>query len=88
MPFRELPPQILTIFTKYAASPRLDVLVAFADTIWKGQRDEVLERELAQQIGRRCQRETWQVYMQLDDMACELAKGAHERILWQAKHGL
>ncbi len=29
-----------------------DVLVAFADTIWKGQRDEVLERELAQQIVR------------------------------------
>ncbi|MBV9231431.1 MAG: HD domain-containing protein, partial [Chloroflexi bacterium] len=39
-----------------------DVLVAFADTIWKGKRDEVLEQEIAQQIARRCQEESWQVY--------------------------
>jgi hypothetical protein len=65
-----------------------DVLVAFADTIWKGKRDEALEREIAQQIAKRCQEETWEVYMKLDDIACELAKGAHARILWQGTHPL
>jgi len=63
-----------------------DVLVAFADTIWKGQRDEVLEHEIVQQIATQCLEETWQVYMKLDDLACDLAQGAHERILWQGKY--
>lgn len=65
-----------------------DLLVAFADTIWKGKRDESLEQEIAQQIAKQCQEETWQVYMKLDDIACDLAKGAHDRILWQGKHAL
>ncbi len=39
-------------------------LVAFADTIWKGKRNEALE------------------------IACELAKDAHDRILWQGKYPL
>ncbi len=63
-------------------------LVAFADTIWKGKRNEALEREIAQQIARRCREETWEVYMKLDDIACELAKDAHDRILWQGKYPL
>ncbi len=65
-----------------------DTLVAFADTIWKGKRNEALEREIAQQIARRCREETWEVYMKLDDIACELAKDAHDRILWQGKYPL
>jgi hypothetical protein len=65
-----------------------DVLVAFADTIWKGKREESLEREIAQQIARQYQEEPWEVYMKLDDIACELAKGAHDRILWQGKYPL
>lgn len=60
-----------------------DVLVAFADTIWKGKRDESLEQEIARQIAKRCQEETWEVYIKLDDIACELAQDAHDRILWQ-----
>ncbi|SRR5260370_40135313 len=65
-----------------------DVLVAFADTIWKGKRDGALEQELASQIARQCRENLWKVYMKLDDIACELAKGAHERILWQGKYTL
>jgi hypothetical protein len=65
-----------------------DVLVAFADTIWKGKRDEALEQEMARQIARQCREEPWQVYMQLDDIAQELAKGAHDRILWQAEQAV
>lgn len=62
-----------------------DVLVAFADTIWKGKRHTVLEQEIAQQIARRTHEEVWSVYMKLDDIANKLAADAHERILWQGK---
>ncbi|GHO42083.1 hypothetical protein [Ktedonospora formicarum] len=65
-----------------------DTLVAFADTIWKGKRNELLEQEIAQQIAKQRQEEIWEVYMKLDDMACELAKDAHNRILWQGKYPL
>jgi HD domain len=65
-----------------------DVLVAFADTIWKGKRNETLEQEIAQQIAKQCQEEPWQVYMKLDDIADELAKDAHDRITWQGEHTL
>ena len=69
------------------ASPQLeDTLVAFADTIWKGKRDEALEQEMTQQIARQCQEELWQVYIKLDDIANDLAKDAHDRILWQGKY--
>lgn len=61
-----------------------DVLVAFADTIWKGKRDERLEQEIANQLARRGQEEPWQAFMKLDDIASELARDAHERILWQS----
>ncbi|QBD79250.1 HD domain-containing protein [Ktedonosporobacter rubrisoli] len=65
-----------------------DILVAFADTIWKGKRNEALEQALALQIAEQCQQEVWEVYMKLDDIACELAKEAHERIIWQGKYQL
>jgi len=65
-----------------------DLLVAFADTIWKGKRDTFLEQEIASQIASQCRKETWAVYLKLDDIADELAQGAHGRILWQGKHPL
>lgn len=65
-----------------------DVLVAFADTIWKGKRDEELEQAIARLIAQQSREEIWQVYIKLDDIACELAKDADERILWQGKHAL
>jgi hypothetical protein len=63
-----------------------DLLVAFADTIWKGKRDEALEKELSRQIMLQCHDEVWDVYMKIDDLASDLAKGAHDRILWQGTH--
>lgn len=65
-----------------------DVLVAFADTIWKGKRDDVLEREIVAHIVRQSQQELWEVYMKLDDIAVQLAIDAHDRVLWQGKHPL
>jgi len=63
-----------------------DLLVAFADTIWKGKRDEALEQAIAYQIAQRCQEESWQAYMELDDIACELTKNSDARILWQGRY--
>ena len=69
---------------KQEEQPQLeDLLVAFSDKIWKGKRDQDLEQELARHIASRTQQEDWQVYMKIDDIADELAKGAHERIVWQ-----
>jgi hypothetical protein len=65
-----------------------DLLVAFADTIWKGKRDEELEQAIIQQIAQQSHEDEWQVYMKFDDLACELARGAHERILWQGAYAL
>ncbi|GCE22716.1 HDIG domain-containing metalloprotein [Dictyobacter kobayashii] len=63
-----------------------DMLVAFADTIWKGKRDADLEQGLAGQIAQHTHQERWEIYMRLDDIASALARDADERILWQGQH--
>ncbi|GHO82420.1 HD domain-containing protein [Dictyobacter formicarum] len=73
-------------WSQEASVPMEDALVAFADTIWKGKRDDILEREIAVHIARQYRQELWEVYMKLDDIAIQLAKDAHDRILWQGKH--
>lgn len=60
-----------------------DLLVTFADKIWKGARDDELELALAQQIASRGSIEFWESYQNIDKMASKLSEGAHERILWQ-----
>lgn len=65
-----------------------DLLVAFADTIWKGKRDSALEQALVQTIAEQSKQPLWSMYMQLDDIASELAKDAHERVLWQGEHSI
>ncbi len=60
-----------------------DLLVAFADTIWKGKRDMQLEQCIVQYIAHQSQEEIWAVSLKVDDIAEELARDAHERILWQ-----
>ncbi len=65
-----------------------DLLVAFADAIWKGKRDSALENALAEQIATQYQQSIWDVYMKIDDLASDLAKGAYERIIFQGRHAL
>ncbi len=62
-----------------------DLLVAFADTIWKGARDEALEMAISQQISKQTHEEIWQDYMKIDDIASEIARESHARIVWQGK---
>ena len=63
-----------------------DLLVALADAIWKGKRDDTLEELVLHYISTRESDEPWRVYIELDDLLCELGKDADERLVWQGMH--
>jgi hypothetical protein len=63
-----------------------DLLVALADKIWKGKRDDTLEQTVAELIAARSGEEVWKVWLQMDNLLSELAASADERLSWQAKH--
>lgn len=63
-----------------------DLLVAVADTIWKGKRDEHLEGTLVQRITGLTAEEPWVVYMALDEIVQSIAQNADARLAWQAGH--
>ena len=63
-----------------------DLLVALADKIWKGAREEALELKVARSIAESADQEVWQIYMTLDDIISPIADDADERLMWQAKH--
>ena len=62
-----------------------DLLVTLADKCWKGKRVEKLESLIAEYIASRTKRETWDVFMLLDDILQKITKDADERLAWQAK---
>ena len=43
-----------------------ELVVALADTLWKGKRDAELERQVVQAIGQRAGRDFWDVFIDLD----------------------
>ena len=47
-----------------------DLLVALADKLWKGKRDDELERLVADTIARETKREAWDIFDALDSI-CE-----------------
>lgn len=65
-----------------------DFLVALADTIWKGKRDEKLEMKISEYISSHYNVEIWQVFMKFDDILTGIAKDADKRLAWQAAHPL
>jgi len=62
-----------------------DQLVALADKIWKGQRQEDLEQLLVQRIAAATRDEPWSVFMRLDDVLTGIAAQAEERLSFQAQ---
>ena len=58
-----------------------DLLVALADKVWKGKREDVLEQALAQRIAAASGEELWEVWLRLDDILFEIAATAEERLL-------
>ncbi|HEX2913282.1 MAG TPA: HD domain-containing protein [Chloroflexia bacterium] len=65
-----------------------DRLVAFADTIWKGKRDQALEESLTGWLARSSGEKEWLTFLKLDQVALELAGKADERLSWQASFPL
>ena len=65
-----------------------DLLVAIADNIWKGKRNETLEQALVARIAALSSQAPWQVWLTLDDILCHLAESAADRLRWQAGHPL
>ena len=51
-----------------------DLLVALADKVWKGARDEALEDTLVKCIANESHTEKWQVFASLDSMIVDIAE--------------
>lgn len=64
--------------------PLEDVLVALADTVWKGQRIEALEAQVVAKTAEKTSVEQWEVFDKLDGMLEEVAARGEERLAWQS----
>ena len=57
-----------------------DLLVALADKLWKGKRDDELERRVADALARDAKREPWEVFAALDAICEAIAGDGPERL--------
>ena len=64
-----------------------DLLVALADTCWKGQRESELETMIATMISQQIGVESWEVFLALDDVLDEVTSRAEERLALQGGEG-
>jgi hypothetical protein len=64
-----------------------DLLVALADTCWRGQRESDLETMIATMISHQIGVESWEVYVELDDVLSEVTSRAEERLALQGGEG-
>ena len=72
----------------WAKEPSLvleDYLVALADHIWKGSRNDALETMVAGRIAESLGTETWEAFMGLDEIVAEVASRGEERLAWQRR---
>jgi len=60
-----------------------DLLVALADTWWRGKRDVALEEAICRHIMAHTGEPTWRVFAMLDDIAAEVTADADVRLAWQ-----
>lgn len=60
-----------------------DLLVALADKVWKGKREERLEQFLVQRMAVATSEEPWSLFMWLDDLLGRVAAQADERLEFQ-----
>jgi hypothetical protein len=57
-----------------------ELLVALADSLWKGKRDAALEQRIIDTLAARAQRGRWDVFTPLDDAFERIAAGGQERL--------
>jgi hypothetical protein len=65
--------------------PLEDLLVALADTCWKGKRDTELEQRIVTRITEACGCDYWDVFLMIDDLVEQVAAAAEIRLAWQAQ---
>lgn len=61
-----------------------DLIVALADTCWKGKRDDELEGTIVEKLSAVVTDERWSIFLALDDMIETVANDASRRVTWQA----
>ena len=66
--------------------PLEDLLVGLADTIWKGQRLDDLERLIVAKIALVSESQEWYVFGILDSVLENVAANSVARLAWQAKY--
>lgn len=62
-----------------------DLVVALADTCWKGKRDDALEQRVVAAIARTAGLDAWAVFATLDDIVAAVATEADVRLAWQSQ---
>ena len=65
-----------------------DYLVALADTLWRGKRDEQLEEAISKCIVAQTHQAQWHVFLTLDAIATGITAEADRRLAWQNQHPL
>ena len=65
-----------------------DYLVALADTLWRGKRDERLEEAISKCIVAQTHQAQWHVFLTLDAIATSITAEADRRLAWQNQHPL
>jgi hypothetical protein len=61
-----------------------DLLVALADTCWKGKRDLELEQQIATERAAHGDHDQWTTFLMIDDIVEQIAATADRRLVWQA----
>ena len=61
-----------------------DLLVALADYLWRGKRDAALEGAITSWIADAVSAAPWVVFLDVDDIATDLAQDAPRRLSWLA----
>ena len=64
-----------------------DLLVALADYLWRGKRDAALEGAVTSWIADAVSVAPWAVFLDVDDIATDLAQDAPRRLYWLAQFG-
>jgi hypothetical protein len=65
-----------------------DLLVSLADKVWKAKRVAELEQLVVERLVAVSGRQTWEVFLELDDRLTHLAEGADERLSLQNSYSI
>lgn len=58
-----------------------ELLVALADTLWKGKRNLQLEESIVKKLASQCDRDYWDLFVEMDAYFERIASDGHSRLL-------